>query len=622
MDSVPAAPSVRNVLIITRRQIAKGHNSIVYLAERTTDKTLYALKQIPRNNKRTENLQRLRANNPARLLPTSNNLSAPPKGTEEAKIAKEVALMRSCHHPNIVRFQYFIDDKSNDSMYILMEYMEGGELQWRERDSSRPYLTIEQTRRVMRDVILGIGYLHLQGIIHRDIKPSNIFWCGDRSKVKIGDFGVASLAQPDPSDADFFRPAGTPAFLAPEITPGGPKCDVTFAVDLWALGVTLYALLFGSLPFDADIRDAGPVVAENALYRSIREDPWIPPERMSSASIQIASEDWSDGGVLFLLDGLLNKSPEDRFDDEALKVPTPTFYSGGTSLSLPQNMMNYGWLIADMHQPQRWMQDTAPLMDPHPPPRVSPPRATSSKLLKQDQTVTDSRTKWSFSLALGRRVGKLFKSPRDASPADGRGAVMSEPRMILSSTSDKGKGRATAPPNDSPPTSRRKKSIFSSRRNESKSLISTARHSVEALGKSRAPAPTSSSASGGIVLGPGSRTVTVLGQPEQRARSLTSVEWRTLYPDLDDQGRRGDWLVIQDQAQDDILVVMPRRLASDDDDDSGSSDGSSEVASGPEDSDYGEESTQDFYGETSSGDEGGGPIEFRRRVRAEPRHGE
>ncbi|KAJ7067410.1 kinase-like protein [Mycena amicta] len=272
---------------------------------------------------------RLRANNPARSAPLPRT-SGPTalvgrRGTEEAKIRREVAIMKKCNHPNIVKFFDFVDDQSEDSVYLLMEYMEGGELQWRGRgeDGDVPYLTMEQTRRVMRDIVLGIGYLHMQGIIHRDIKPSNIMWTLDRNRVKIGDFGVASLVESDPSsDGDFPRHAGTPSFLAPEIAPGGdgPMGTLTFAVDLWALGVTLYALLFGALPFEAHITDLGSVAAESSLYRSIREDPWKPRETMSSQSISISAGDWGNGGVLYLLNGLLTKEMSERFDDEALKV--------------------------------------------------------------------------------------------------------------------------------------------------------------------------------------------------------------------------------------------------------------------------------------------------------------
>ncbi|KAJ7153660.1 kinase-like domain-containing protein [Mycena filopes] len=280
------SPRVPSDYIAIKRQLGKGHNAVVYLIEYNTDPTPRAMKKIPRNNKRTENMNRLRANNPARSLahPSLPRTADPTalvdrRGTEEAKIRKEIAIMKKCDHPNIIKFLSFIDDQMSANICLIMEYMEGGELQW--QVDNEPYLTMDQTRRCMRDVVLGLQYLHLQGIIHRDIKPSNIMWTADRSHVKIGDFGVAHLVSssspPDGDEEEYDAPrhAGTPAFLAPEIAPGAysPSTHstssaskatgqtqtqakreeaVTPAVDLWALGVTLYCMLFGRMPFEPD----------------------------------------------------------------------------------------------------------------------------------------------------------------------------------------------------------------------------------------------------------------------------------------------------------------------------------------------------------------------------------
>lgn len=78
----------------------------------------------------------------------------------------------------------------------VMEYMGGGEVKWRDSASPNalPVLRVDQARRICRDVILGLEYLHHQGIIHRDIKPANLLWTADRRGVKITDFGVSHFS--------------------------------------------------------------------------------------------------------------------------------------------------------------------------------------------------------------------------------------------------------------------------------------------------------------------------------------------------------------------------------------------------------------------------------------------
>ncbi|THV06330.1 kinase-like protein [Dendrothele bispora CBS 962.96] len=196
--------------------------------------------------------------------------------TAEQEIRREIAIMKKCYHPHVVRLYEVIDDRKNDQIYLVMEYLGGGEIKYT-NERREPILTVEQTRRIMRDAILGLEYLHHQGIIHRDIKPANLIWTANHDRVKIADFGTAhfSYAQrlaavvagehvkpqedEDPTllnDAALAKRAGSPAFLAPEIVweytenpEPGPRPPVTKAIDIWALGVTLYCFLFGKTPF-------------------------------------------------------------------------------------------------------------------------------------------------------------------------------------------------------------------------------------------------------------------------------------------------------------------------------------------------------------------------------------
>ncbi len=137
-----------------------------------------------------------------------------------------------------------------------------------------PALTLEEARRAFRDTLSGLQFLHFIGIIHRDIKPANLL-VSSTGTVKISDFGVSYLGRPtteeDPEnrltendvsalddEKELARSVGTPAFWAPELCyedplmfeeKNGPR--ITGALDLWALGITLYCMVYARLPFYA-----------------------------------------------------------------------------------------------------------------------------------------------------------------------------------------------------------------------------------------------------------------------------------------------------------------------------------------------------------------------------------
>ncbi|MCJ1398288.1 hypothetical protein MMC11_001485 [Xylographa trunciseda] len=160
-----------------------------------------------------------------------------------------------------------------------------------------PCLTLSQALDAFRDTVLGLEYLHYQGIIHRDIKPANLLWTKDR-RVKISDFGVSYLGRPireddnkeeiEEADAanldeaiELAKTVGTPAFYAPELcdpdlfdTDKNPeRPQITGQIDVWALGVTLYGMIFGRLPFFDD--------NEFAMYEKIaRQEVFIPGKRL------------------------------------------------------------------------------------------------------------------------------------------------------------------------------------------------------------------------------------------------------------------------------------------------------------------------------------------------------
>lgn len=201
-------------------------------------------------------------------------------------------------YPQLVKIS---DQRSHDLAFqSTLDQIIATESAWtpeQEEFMQVPCLTISQALDAFRDTVLGLEYLHYQGIIHRDIKPANLLWTSDR-RVKISDFGVSYLGKPireddnneeraeaDADDLDesieLAKTVGTPAFYAPELCdpelfdlskdPDRPL--ITGQIDVWALGVTLFAMIFGRLPFFD--------VNEFAMYEKIaRQEVFIPRLRL------------------------------------------------------------------------------------------------------------------------------------------------------------------------------------------------------------------------------------------------------------------------------------------------------------------------------------------------------
>ncbi|PWA22808.1 hypothetical protein CCH79_00002194, partial [Gambusia affinis] len=144
------------------------------------------------------------------------------------RVYQEIAILKKLDHVNIVKLVEVLDDPSEDNLYMGIPVMEV--------PTETPF-SEEQARQYFRDIILGIEYLHYQKIVHRDIKPSNLL-LGDDGHVKIADFGVSN--QFEGNDALLSSTAGTPAFMAPETLSEKCKSFSGKALDVWAMGITLY----------------------------------------------------------------------------------------------------------------------------------------------------------------------------------------------------------------------------------------------------------------------------------------------------------------------------------------------------------------------------------------------
>jgi 5'-AMP-activated protein kinase catalytic alpha subunit len=159
---------------------------------------------------------------------------------QRKRLQREVRILRLLHHPHIVKVFDVIE--TSLAIYIVMEYVDGGELF--DYLVANKRLKEHEARHFFRQTISAVEYCHSHFIVHRDLKPENLL-IDENKNIKIIDFGFTNIYRKD-TLLDTF--CGSPYYAAPEMILAkkytGPE------VDVWSLGVILYAMLCGSLPFD------------------------------------------------------------------------------------------------------------------------------------------------------------------------------------------------------------------------------------------------------------------------------------------------------------------------------------------------------------------------------------
>ncbi|XP_019750658.1 calcium/calmodulin-dependent protein kinase kinase 1 [Hippocampus comes] len=223
-----------------KSEIGKGSYGVVKLAYNEDDDKHYAMKVVSKKKlmKQCGFPRRPPPRGPKAVQGEQPKFLGPLE-----RVYQEIAILKKLDHVNIVKLVEVLDDPSEDNLHMVFELMRKGPVL--EVPTDNP-LSEEQARLYFRDVILGIEYLHYQKIVHRDIKPSNLL-LGDDGHVKIADFGVSN--QFEGKDALLSSTAGTPAFMAPETLSDKRKSFSGKALDVWAMGVTLFCFIFGKCPF-------------------------------------------------------------------------------------------------------------------------------------------------------------------------------------------------------------------------------------------------------------------------------------------------------------------------------------------------------------------------------------
>ena len=162
------------------------------------------------------------------------------KDRQKQKLRTEIKIHKSLHHNQVVAFEHNFEDEEN--VYMLLEVCQNQTLN--ELLKRRVKLSEIEVQCYIIQLIKGLQYLHSHKIIHRDLKLGNLFLT-DKLELKIGDFGLATKLDYDGEKKSTI--CGTPNYIAPEVIDGSGH---SYEVDIWAIGIIIYALIIGNPPFE------------------------------------------------------------------------------------------------------------------------------------------------------------------------------------------------------------------------------------------------------------------------------------------------------------------------------------------------------------------------------------
>uniref|UniRef100_A0A8C5G6S4 Ribosomal protein S6 kinase n=1 Tax=Gouania willdenowi TaxID=441366 RepID=A0A8C5G6S4_GOUWI len=233
----------------------------------------------------------------------------------EAYTQREIAALRQCEaHPNIVKLQDVFTDQFHT--YLVMELLRGGELL--ERIKKKKLFGEAEASQLLQCLVSAVSFMHEAGVVHRDLKPENVLFTDDSddSVLKVIDFGFARLCPA--GSAPLQTPCFTLQYAAPELF---ESAGYDKACDLWSLGVILYTMLSGQVPFQSEQRGMTSSYAADIMQKIKEGDFSLDGEAWKGVS-----EDAKE-----LVKGLLTVDPERRLKLSDLKENS--WLQGGASMS-------------------------------------------------------------------------------------------------------------------------------------------------------------------------------------------------------------------------------------------------------------------------------------------------
>uniref|UniRef100_A0A8D2D7Y5 Maternal embryonic leucine zipper kinase n=1 Tax=Sciurus vulgaris TaxID=55149 RepID=A0A8D2D7Y5_SCIVU len=226
-------------------------------------------------------------------------------GSDLPRVKTEIDALKNLRHQHICQLYHVLE--TANKIFIVLEYCPGGELF--DYIISQDRLSEEETRVVFRQIVSAVAYVHSQGYAHRDLKPENLLF-DENHKLKLIDFGLCAKPKGN-KDYHLQTCCGSLAYAAPELIQG--KSYLGSEADVWSMGILLYVLMCGFLPFDDD--------NVMALYKKIMRGKYDVPKWLSPSSI-------------LLLQQMLQVDPKKRIS--------------------MKNLLNHPWIMQDYNCPVEW----------------------------------------------------------------------------------------------------------------------------------------------------------------------------------------------------------------------------------------------------------------------------